>query len=139
MLQETSGILKSHNLRNTQFRQLVLNVFLKNPSLALSHSDIEEALGDHDRITLYRTLKSFEESGLIHKALDGGNENKFALCQDDCDEHSHSDDHPHFLCQSCGNTYCLDMLEIPKFQLPAGYKLKEVRLAMSGICDQCNR
>lgn len=138
MLQKAVKILKSHQLRNTSFRQQVLMLFLDNASRALSQASIEASLGEYDRITLYRTLKSFEQSGIIHKALDVGDETKYALCQDDCDTHHHSDDHPHFLCLKCGETYCLDQLKIPDFKLPDNYKLQDVQLALSGLCNRCN-
>ena len=112
---------------------------MRSPRIALSQAQIEETLGKHDRITLYRTLKSFEEKGVIHKAMDGTDASKYALCDEACDMHSHTDDHPHFLCESCGLTYCLDELKIPEFNLPAKYKLTEVQLALHGICDVCNK
>lgn len=138
MLQKLNNILDKHKLRKTHFRLQVLELFVNNGSRALSQANIEEQLSEYDRITLYRTLKSFEKKGVIHKALDAGTEVKFALCHDDCDAHRHSDDHPHFLCVSCGHTYCLDELDIPQFNLPEHYILKDVQLALSGICDNCN-
>ena len=57
-------LLKHHDLRLTQVRKEVLSVFLKKEQ-ALSQSDIEENVGQIDRITLYRTLRSFEDNGLI--------------------------------------------------------------------------
>ena len=63
-------LLKHHDLRLTQVRKEVLSVFLKKEQ-ALSQSDIEENVGQIDRITLYRTLRSFEDNGLIHRAIDG--------------------------------------------------------------------
>jgi len=138
MLQKVKDILHRHKLRHTSFRQTVLCLFLDNPSRALSHAMIEEALGDHDRITLYRTLRSFERSGIIHKALDGADDTKYALCQEDCSVHSHTDDHPHFHCEQCGETYCMESLSIPQFSMPEQYKLNEVHLALSGVCSSCN-
>ncbi len=138
MLQKVKNILQRHHLRHTSFREQVLLMFLENPKIALSQSNIESSLEAFDRITLYRTMKSFVSAGVLHKAIDGGEELKYALCHEDCNPSQHNDDHPHFLCQKCGSTYCLDDVHIPSFQLPDNYKLLDIQLAISGICDRCN-
>lgn len=71
------SILKKHLLRVTQFRLDVISIFI-TAGRALASHDIEEKLHDADRITLYRTLKSFEDKGIIHKAIDGTLTQKFA-------------------------------------------------------------
>jgi len=138
MLQTSTDILKKHGLRKTGFRVQVLDLLLSRPAVAISQSYIEEGLDNYDRITLYRTLKSFEKLGIIHKAIDGGDEIKYALCHDDCNAHQHSDDHAHFFCQKCGETFCLDHQELPEFNFTGNYKIFEVQLALSGICNNCN-
>jgi len=130
-------ILSKHSIRKTPFRINVLKIFLNSASRALNNSDIEQALKDYDRITLYRTLKTFEKSGIIHQAIDGSNENKFALCHLDCTEHEHLDNHAHFLCKKCGETYCLENVINPTFTLPTDYSLDKVHLALSGTCGSC--
>lgn len=139
MMQEEEKILKSHGLRSTVFRAQVLSIFNEKPSQALPQDFIESALGEFDRITLYRTLKRFEEVGIIHKAINVDEEVRYALCSDDCSTHDHNDEHPHFLCEMCGQTYCLDTLGMPEFEIPGGYKLNEIMLSLSGICPQCNK
>ncbi|MBA9079148.1 MULTISPECIES: hypothetical protein [Rufibacter] len=42
--------------------------------------DFEQA----DCVTLYRTLKTFEEKGLMQQVIDGAEPTKYALCQEDC-------------------------------------------------------
>ena len=61
--------LKGHNLRITDCRMDVLEVFL-NSTHALSFSDLEADLDLYDRVTLYRTLNSFIEKGLLHRIPD---------------------------------------------------------------------
>jgi Fur family ferric uptake transcriptional regulator len=131
-------ILSRHQIRKTPFRINVLKIFLDSASKALNNADIEAALSDFDRITLYRTLKTFEKSGIIHQAIDGTNESKFALCHQDCTEHAHHDNHAHFLCTACGETICLENVIHPSFSLPKNYSLKKVHLALSGVCANCH-
>lgn len=129
-------ILKKHRLRITQFRQDVIQIFVESDH-ALSSADLENRLVNPDRITLYRTLRSFEEKGIIHKAVDGTQTPKFALCDDACDEHNHFDGHIHFYCEKCENTFCLEDVEIPDVSLPPGYVQDHIDMVIKGTCDKC--
>ena len=131
-------VLKKHNLRITQFRVDVINVF-NDARKALSSSEIETKLHDADRITLYRTLKSFEEKGIIHKAIDGTITQKFALCDAECDEHQHHDEHVHFHCEMCESTFCIEHVYVPGIDLPVGFKVKSKNLIVHGICQNCGK
>lgn len=130
------SILIKHNLRKTPIRIKVLEVFLQK-SEALSHSEIEREMEETDRVTLYRTLKKFEESGIIHKALDGTDTIRYALCQGACEHHHHKDDHAHFNCEKCGKTFCLDNVTVPSIGLPNGYTQKSAHLIIKGTCELC--
>ncbi len=135
------SILKNKNLRHTEAREAVLQFFSKKKH-ALSHSDIEQFFGkSYDRVTLYRTLKTFLDSGLIHKVLDDEGGMKYAMCSPECNEtaqHKHHHDHVHFKCKNCGETNCLDQIIIPSFNLPKGYSKSEMNLLVQGICASCN-
>ena len=138
MSTEAKVILEKHELRKTPFRLKVLELFLDSRSNALTNHDLEKNLKDFDRITLYRTLRTFEKSGIVHQAIDGSNESKFALCHNDCTEHHHEDNHAHFLCQSCNKTYCIDNVVNQKFELPEHFSLSQVHVALSGTCAECH-
>ncbi|MBK8349291.1 MAG: transcriptional repressor [Saprospiraceae bacterium] len=133
---QAETILKKHRLRVTQFRVDVVEIFA-SAGRALSSPDIEEKLKDADRITLYRTLKSFEDKGIIHKAIDGTIVQKYALCEAHCDEHHHHDEHVHFHCESCENTFCLERVFVPKVDLPAGFSVTQTNMIVHGICEKC--
>src|SRR5687768_15039863 len=120
----SNRLLKSFRLRSTPTRQEILHLFLEK-DYALSHSDIESEIPDDiDRVTVYRTLKTFNDRGLIHKVLDDGGSLKYALCSEACSATRHRHEHVHFKCIRCGQTNCLDV-DIPMVKLPEGYKLKE--------------
>lgn len=133
---EAKEILKEHGLRITEPRIELLKVFLKS-DIALSNQDIESALPDADRITMYRTLKSFQEKGIIHKAIDGTEVNRYALCHSNCDNHDHHDNHIHFHCEQCDNTFCVEESEVPHIKPPQGFKVNETNVVMTGLCDRC--
>ncbi len=132
--------LRSNNLRQTDAREAVLSVFV-NGQFALAHSDIENQLADKfDRVTIYRTLKTFVDKGLIHKVLDDVGGMKYAICKSECNtaEHQHNHDHVHFKCNVCGQTSCLEKVIIPSIALPLGYKKEEMNLLVQGVCAGCN-
>ena len=138
MKNDALGILKNYDLRHTDTRENILNGFLVKPT-ALSHGDIEVLLEDgFDRVTIYRTLKTFLDKGIIHKILDDNGGVKYALCKDQCTTHGHHHDHVHFKCSDCGNTFCLDNFLIPEIILPEGYNRKEINVLVQGICPSCS-
>ncbi len=133
-------ILVENGLRKTVMRQGVLEIFLDS-DIAISQQLIETSLEKQfdvvDRITIYRTLKTFEQKGIIHKAIDGTHTPKYALCVDDCTEHEHHDTHAHFHCDDCSKTYCMEELEAPKIKAPKGFKVKSPHLVINGLCSDC--
>ncbi len=133
----SDNVLKDFKLRSTPTRQDVLRIFLTRDH-ALSHSDIEREVSDaYDRVTVYRTLKTFLDKGLIHKVLDDEGSLKYALCREACTTSRHHHDHVHFKCNKCGQTSCLEV-QIPTVKLPKGYTTKTINLLIQGICDQCS-
>jgi Fur family transcriptional regulator, ferric uptake regulator len=139
MQPDKKSILKEFSLRNTSCREEILQVFL-NKNFALSHADIENKLSENfDRVTIYRTLKTFLDKGIIHKVLDDEGTTKYALCKEACAHHEHHHEHVHFKCIQCGLTNCLEDIQIPLLQLPDGYSRIETNLLVQGICQLCNR
>ena len=129
--------LKVKDVNPTAMRLLVLD-FLTKQNAAISLNDLERGMAPSDRITLYRTLKTFEEKGLVHSIEDGTGATKYALCEEDCDGHNHHDLHVHFYCNTCKETFCLPNTQIPDISLPINFFRQEMNLIIKGICDQCN-
>ena len=131
-------LLKQNGLRKTQIREAILDVFLTQKT-ALSHSEVEQLfLGKFDRVTVYRTLKTFDEKGLIHRVIDDGAVVKYAVCEDTCDEHQHHYNHVHFKCEKCKKTVCIHDSHITNVALPQGFVGKEYQLLVMGVCDKCS-
>ena len=129
-------ILKKHALRNTKVRVGVLECFEKS-DVALSHADLENQLVDTDRVTLYRTLNSFLEKGLLHKIPDDTGVAKFAMCHENCNEHKHYDNHVHFKCEQCHKVQCFHEISIPEIKELQGYQIYSTDLLVQGMCKDC--
>ncbi len=137
VIETCERLLKSFNMRSTPSRQEILGLFLER-EYALSHGDIEKEVSHSlDRVTVYRTIRTFLDRGVIHKVLDDEGTLKYALCSEACSSTGHHHDHIHFKCTSCGQTLCLDM-ELPGFHLPRGYKPDTINVLVQGTCEKCN-
>ena len=130
-------ILKRNQLSITDGRKKILDMFLKSPG-ALAHADIEKSADiSFDRVTVYRTLQTFVEKGIIHNIPTTDNSILYALCKDNCEAGHHHDDHVHFICDVCDKTICLDNVSIPEIKHPKGFRQKQTDVVISGICSEC--
>lgn len=131
-------ILKSHCLRITDCRLVIIQEFL-DKKVALAHADLEDTLNNKfDRVTIYRTLKTFLEKDLIHKVLDDSGGAKYAFCTHHEATHQHNHEHVHFKCEKCEETTCLESISLPRIPLPKGFEKKEMSLLVQGICEKCH-
>ena len=136
---EVENILKRNHLSITESRKKILLLFLSHTG-ALAHADIERNAGEKfDRVTVYRTLQTFVEKGIIHTIPTSDNSIRYALCKDDCSEGHHHDNHVHFVCLQCGNTICLDDVTVPELKLPKGYSTTNIEMVVNGICRDCKQ
>ena len=135
-MSESEKILDQKGLRITAMRLLVLEQLLlqQTPS---GLNALQTALPRADRVTIYRTLKTFSENGIVHPIENGTAEVKYALCKAFCTASKHLDKHPHFHCQKCQRIICLETLQVPELAYPKGYQAQEVSVTVKGICANC--
>lgn len=128
--------LTSRNIRPTAMRELVLDI-LTQQKMAISLSDLEQNFHKSDKVTLYRTLKTFEEKKLIHSIDDGTGAVKYALCKESC-QCQPKDLHIHFCCSKCQHTFCLNDVNIPAINLPVNFSIETINMVVKGVCAKCN-
>jgi len=136
MIKDLENKLKEKAIRPTAMRLLVLEA-LSAQEAAISLSDLEKAFGKADRVTLFRTLKTFQENGLVHSIDDGSGAPKYALCEEGCECDIERDLHVHFHCRVCSETFCLPKYKIPEINLPSKFKGEEANLVVKGVCGKC--
>ena len=129
--------LEAHEVRPTAMRLLIYK-FLAEKEIAVTLSDIENAFEKADRTTLYRTIKTFEDKGIVHQIDDGTGITKYALCEEGCNCDIKNDLHLHFHCNNCNETICLTEHKIPQIKVPNGFVSENVNLVVKGICDKCS-
>ncbi|GEQ87422.1 transcriptional regulator [Patiriisocius marinistellae] len=137
MMKNIEQLLGEKNIRVTAMRLLVYK-FLAEKKIAVALSDIENAFAKADRTTLYRTVKTFEENGILHQIDDGTGITKYALCEKGCNCEIETDLHLHFHCNNCNETVCLTEHKIPQIKVPNGFVAEDVNLVVKGICEKCS-
>lgn len=134
-LVELEKELLAKKINPTAMRLLVLDA-LKQKDQAVTFAEIEDSFQQSDRVTIYRTLRTFEQKGLIHSIVTGSI-TQYALCSDQCDETQHRDTHLHFMCNLCQKTICLTQSIVPEVEIPRGFHVDEVQVMVKGVCEQC--
>ena len=130
-------ILKQYGLSVTDSRKKILELFLDADG-ALAHADIEKnAAKNFDRVTVYRTLQTFVEKGIIHQIPTTDNSILYALCKHNCQQGHHHDDHVHFICSNCDKTICLDDVTVPDVKLPINFTKQQAAMVVTGVCEEC--
>lgn len=130
-------ILIQQGVRPTAMRMLILE-YLRKQSYAVDMNELEQVFDHADRITIYRTLKTFEEKGLVHEIADGTDAAKYAVCFEDCSENHHHDRHAHFSCDVCHETFCLPG-KVNLNIIPKDFSVNDINIVAHGVCPHCRR
>ena len=129
--------LESKGIRPTAMRLMTYRR-LAQLNVAVSLGDLGKDFESSERSTLFRTMKTFEEKGIVHQIEDGTGIVKYALCEENCECEVGNDLHLHFHCNSCGETVCLTEHKIPTINLPEGYVAEDINLVAKGVCEKCS-
>ena len=128
-------MLKSAGLYCTVGRAAILKVLIE-AAKPLSHYQIARRSGKNrfDKVTIYRTLESLLDVGLVHKVFMDKRARYFELSHN-CTE---SQCHPHFTCTNCGETACLTSVTLPMAKSPhKGYIIRRQQVRLEGLCPAC--
>ena len=128
-------MLQARQLKATKTRVELLKNMLEH-SNAIPFSLIQKKLSQYDRVTLYRTLKTFVEKGIIHRALIKPDDTYYALCETHCTHHAHDHSHIHLQCRICGSVSCETtgynlQMETPMFDI------EKINIQIEGVCSSC--
>lgn len=130
--------LRAAGLRRTQPRIAVLR-YMEKVGHPVTHAEVAEALGKHgfDRVSVYRVLVDLARVKTLTRSDAGDHVWRFALARGD---RSHYQEHPHFLCESCGAVACLPAAAVqiaPRGKGPRAVRTRQVEVQLKGECDAC--
>jgi Fur family transcriptional regulator, ferric uptake regulator len=131
--------LKKAGLKITPVRLEVLDIIQKAKKALSSHQIIESASGKYDRVSVFRTINSFVEKGIMHPIPTSTDYVVYSICSDKCEILDHHDNHSHFVCDKCGSVFCFDDVVPENASVPGGFKVIKTELLISGLCKKCNK
>lgn len=131
-------LLKSHNLKATKQRLLLLDSILGLENKIFSVKKLFPALaGNMDQATVYRILNNLNEMGIIREIYTSNGERFFEIS---C---IHNPVHPHFHCTVCRRISCLPALKEKKYEnMMMDYKdliISDISINFTGVCHECNK
>jgi Fur family ferric uptake transcriptional regulator len=106
------AIIRGAGLRCTQARVAVLShlAAVRGPR---THAEVADALADRgfDRATIYRNLTELTAARLVARVELGDHVWRFEIARA-AKPGAKGDDHPHFVCTTCGDVSCLDDVKV---------------------------
>jgi len=133
---DIENILNQKGVRPTPNRILVMTELTK-ATRPVSLADLEAALEfSMDKASIFRVLELFSEKDVAHVIEDGSRSLKYELCHNDT-HHTISDQHVHFYCERCKETYCFENVSIPAVEIPDGFRARAINYMIKGICPKC--
>ena len=133
MTVKATQILKENELKITQNRLDVLSVFLCSEK-AFSLLDLEKIWGGkHDRSSIFRSLQTYTERGLLEKFCNASGTAIYTLNlhQPNCDGKSH------FKCKDCETVVSLPTLPAEYLQALGKHKIETMNVLIEGTCEKC--
>jgi Fur family ferric uptake transcriptional regulator len=111
--------IRGAGLRCTPARLAVLR-HLETATGPLTHAEVSEALHHlgFDRATIYRNLTELTDAKLAARVELGDHVWRFEAKR--AGGGHRGDDHPHFVCTTCGEVSCLDDVQVAISPRPAG-------------------
>lgn len=104
----------------------------------MSLADLQASLGfTIDKASIFRVLELFSDKNTVHVIEDGSRSLKYELCHNGA-QHSISDQHVHFYCERCKETYCFESVGIPQVRIPEGFQPHAINYMIKGICPKCS-
>jgi Fur family peroxide stress response transcriptional regulator len=126
--------IRAAGLRCTPQRVAVLDYLVRHPD----HATVEElwpALNKRhiqaSRATVYNTLHTLAEAGLVREFKLDGNAARYDACLDP---------HHHFVCDLCGGVKDLEWFEVPALDRKrAGVRsIRSYEIVVRGVCSKCH-
>jgi len=124
------GLLADVPGRATRTRIAVL-AYLLSCGRASSHAEIQRALPDLDRVSLYRSLDWLDAKQLVERLVGPDGTRRYASRPRD----GHA--HPHFNCTACGTVICLHDVTLSRPEVPGDYRVEDIAVTIRGVCPAC--
>ena len=136
-MQRFAGFLEGRNLRLTEQRRLIAEVFFRSgghPSAEEITREVKAANAAVGFATVYRTLKLLTESGLARGMSIGDGFARY-------EPPSRQGHHDHLICRACGRIVEFENDRIESLQEKVaqqhGFTVTDHKLELYGLCGTC--
>lgn len=134
---DSKELLKSRHIRITERKLAILQSILTS-STPVNASELHGLVSSAlrmDLATVYRTLSSFREKGLVREITDDTGTLYYEIA---C---LHNPVHPHFKCLRCRKISCLEFLDhtsaLSMTRFARDCEITDISITLSGICREC--
>lgn len=136
-MKKLKNMLKEKGIKPTYQRLKVLEYMSENmnnhPTVEMIYEELLEDIPTLSLTTIYNTLTTFLEKGLVYGVTITGTETRYDF---------NTDSHHHFLCKKCGQIIDID-IKCPyaegKKKDVYGHRIEEVHGYFKGICKDCSK
>lgn len=132
IFEDLSKELKNKNIRLSHQRLKVLEYVANHrchPTVEQIYNDLHKEIPTLSKTTVYNTLNTLIEAGLVKLITIEDNETRYDII---------TDNHGHFKCESCGAIYDFE-INIDSFDSEDlnGFKINNKDVYFKGICSKC--
>lgn len=129
---ELTNKLKEKNIRLSHQRLKVLEYMSSNrthPTVDQIYSDLQKEVPTLSKTTIYNTLNTLMDAGLVKLVNIDNNETRYDAI---------TDDHGHFKCESCGEVFDFD-LDFNLFSIEGlnNFEVNHKDVYFKGLCPGC--
>jgi Fur family peroxide stress response transcriptional regulator len=126
--------LKQHGVRVTPQRLVIMKSLLrlKHPTAEQIHEDLSDDYSNISFATVYNTLRSLKEIGLVREIRCGEGCTRFELMHHD---------HYHLVCKSCGKIEDIEFdphINYKEIESQTGFSLQHHNIELYGTCETCS-
>lgn len=130
--EELSNELKRKKIRLSHQRLKVLEYLTLNlchPTVDQIYVDLQKEVPTLSKTTIYNTLSTLVESGLVRVVTIEDNETRYDI---------EIENHGHFKCESCGTifNFNIEIDSLPTEELNS-FKINDKNVYFKGICPRC--
>ncbi|MDP8268556.1 MAG: Fur family transcriptional regulator [Candidatus Tenebribacter davisii] len=131
-MQNIIEVLKEHNIAPSMQRVKILEYlrdYKTHPTADMIYQALVNDIPTLSKTTVYNTLKTFTENGILVALSLFDNEVRYEY---------NTDPHVHFKCMKCNKIYDLNKtFDLYKNEFIDGHKVTEHYVNLKGICKSC--
>ena len=131
--------LSIKNLRKTRARKTIIAILSEDKDRAFSAEELHSACGTDlqiDLSTVYRTMNTLTESGLVTKSMRDDGKAYFQLAEPQGSEHHHR-----IICSRCKASADISLCPLHNFEQhvlsETGFLITSHSLELTGLCPDC--